>query len=469
MKRSSIVFILVFSMVNAMFPLMNSGQKAAIDGSTELDANYFALSPSTPFLQDWTNIGLITANDDWSGVPSIVGHHGNDLTTTIGADPQTVLGDGGATTVDVIANQTNPATQTSGGVAEFEITNPVGALQGSGTADAPFIDIRLNTTACAAPANTLNVAYKVRDVDAAADDAVQAIALQFRAGTTGDYTNVPAAFIADATTGGTATQETNTSVPLPATAQGQANVHVRVMTINAFGSDEWVGIDDINISCAASGGNPGTFAMAGNLADTPETATSASFAVNRTVGTTGSVTVNYTFGGTATGGTGASCGGADYDNSTTSVIFNDGETSKNITIPLCDDAADEPNETVTVTLQSATNGGTIGSPATAAVTILDNDVAAPASIGGRVTDASGRGVGKAKIVITTSSSTLPEGGSSVVAIIYTSSFGYYTINALPTGVSYTVTVAAKGNSFSPNSQTFILNSDNFGVNFQAQP
>ena len=39
--------------------------------------------------------------------------------------------------VDVNVNQTNPNTNTTGGVAEFEIANAVVALQGSGTADAP--------------------------------------------------------------------------------------------------------------------------------------------------------------------------------------------------------------------------------------------------------------------------------------------------------------------------------------------
>src|SRR3972149_11385947 len=82
-----------------------------------------ALADSTaqtlPFTQDWTNTGLITSNDDWSGVPGIVGIRGDGLTAVNDVDPQTVLAD--ETTVDVNANQTNPNTFTTGGVAEFHI------------------------------------------------------------------------------------------------------------------------------------------------------------------------------------------------------------------------------------------------------------------------------------------------------------------------------------------------------------
>ena len=38
------------------------------------------LTPQTiPFGQDWTNTGLITADNDWSGVPGIIGHRGDEM------------------------------------------------------------------------------------------------------------------------------------------------------------------------------------------------------------------------------------------------------------------------------------------------------------------------------------------------------------------------------------------------------
>ena len=41
------------------------------------------------FLQDWSNTGLITTNDDWSGVASIVGYLGNDVVSATGVDART--------------------------------------------------------------------------------------------------------------------------------------------------------------------------------------------------------------------------------------------------------------------------------------------------------------------------------------------------------------------------------------------
>ncbi|HEX8385456.1 MAG TPA: hypothetical protein VF576_04690, partial [Rubricoccaceae bacterium] len=96
-----------------------------------------------PFTQDWSNTGLITANDNWGGVPGVVGYLGTVAANTTDIDPRTILEDRSGA-IDVIANQTNPNTNTAGGVAEFELANPVVALQGSGTADAPHLVIRID-------------------------------------------------------------------------------------------------------------------------------------------------------------------------------------------------------------------------------------------------------------------------------------------------------------------------------------
>src|SRR5213592_3197173 len=76
-----------------------------------------------PFSQNWSNPSLITVNNDWSGVPGIIGYRGNDLTTLVGTDPRTVVADGSGTIVSAIANQTNPdfsGAFSSGGVLEFD-------------------------------------------------------------------------------------------------------------------------------------------------------------------------------------------------------------------------------------------------------------------------------------------------------------------------------------------------------------
>ncbi len=166
-----------------------SGMKTTVAARTESSA------PQTlPFTQDWTNIGLITANDDWSAVPGIQGFLGDYNTggSPTNVDPRTLLQD--MLTIDVIANQTNPDTLTSGGVAEFDtIPNPVVALNGSGTADAPSIVLYVNTTG----QSNIRLTCNLRDIDASADNSAQQINVQYRVGSTGDFSNVPGGYLAD--------------------------------------------------------------------------------------------------------------------------------------------------------------------------------------------------------------------------------------------------------------------------------
>ena len=206
---------------------------------------------TVPFTQNWTNPNLITVTDDWSSVPGIVGYRGDNLTAVTGVDPQTILVDGSATPVNVNANATDTAAL-SGGIYEFDqLPNPVVAMQGSGTADAPHLVINLNTSGTTA----LNIAYNLQDIDATADDAVQPFALQYRVGNTGNYTNIPAGFVADATTDRIRQHwSPRFRVDSAAGVENQPLVQLRIMTTNAVGNDELVGIDDINIT-GTGGGN----------------------------------------------------------------------------------------------------------------------------------------------------------------------------------------------------------------------
>ncbi len=224
-----------------------------------MSKNYHSLAGGS-FTQNWTNTGQITANDDWGGVPGIEGFLGQDITTSTGTDPQTLTGDSGvAGDLDIIANQTNPDTLATGGVAEFDgIADPSVALNGSGTADAPHLIVYLNTIGV----QNVRVQYDARDLDGSIDDAASPLALQYRVGETGNWTNVPAAFIADATTGPSlATLVTHVDVTLPAAVQNQAKVQIRIITTNSAGNDEWIGIDNIVVSSSAL--PPGTPAFTG--------------------------------------------------------------------------------------------------------------------------------------------------------------------------------------------------------------
>jgi len=264
-----------------------------------------------PFSQNWSNTGLITANDDWSGVAGIIGYLGDDpSTTTGGIDPQTIVVP--FATQDVIANQTSPNTLSNGGVAEFHIADPTIALNGSGTADAPHIILHLNTTG----QSNITVAYNLRDLDGSADNAVQPVALQYRVGSSGNFTNVPSGFVADATTGPSlATLVTPVSVVLPVAVNNQPEVQVRIITFNAVGNDEWVGIDDISVSITT---NP-----TGIGAASPDTVTAG----NSTL-----LTVAVSPGSSPTStGLAVSCDLSSIGGSATQQFFDDGTNGGDVT------------------------------------------------------------------------------------------------------------------------------------------
>jgi glucose/arabinose dehydrogenase len=69
----------------------------------------------------------------------------------------------------------------------------------------------------------------------------------------------------------------------------------------------------------------------------------------------------------------------DYSTTVDTVTFAPGETSKEISIPLVDDAHVEGNETVRLRLSNVTNVAALGEPNTATLTITDNDTTAGAN------------------------------------------------------------------------------------------
>lgn len=300
-----------------------------------------------PYAQSWTNTALIAANDNWGGIPGVVGYRGDNITGGTGVDPQTLLGEGTAV-VDVIANQTSPNTVSTGGVAEFELADPVVALNGSGTADAPYVLINLDTTG----QHGINVAYKLRDLDGSADNAVQPVALQYRVGNSGNFTNVPAGFVADATTPNAADLVTPVSALLPAAADDQPLVQVRIITSNAVGNDEWVGIDDIAIGVSA--GPPELTINDASVSEGDSGATPLffTFKLSKPAGA-GGVSIDYaTADGSATAG-------SDYVAAAGTVAIPEGQTSVTISIDALGDAVPEGDENFVVDIVDA-SGALVG-------------------------------------------------------------------------------------------------------------
>lgn len=73
---------------------------------------------------------------------------------------------------------------------------------------------------------------------------------------------------------------------------------------------------------------------------------------------------------------GTATNGSDYTGVTTTLTFAPGDTAKSFTIPIIDDAVDEPDETVDVSIADV-RGAFTGTPAAATLTIVDDDAAPP--------------------------------------------------------------------------------------------
>ena len=72
---------------------------------------------------------------------------------------------------------------------------------------------------------------------------------------------------------------------------------------------------------------------------------------------------------------GTATAGSDYTSVSQTLIFNNGETSKTVNIPITDDLMNEPDETVNLTLSNPQGSGDLGTPATAVLTITNDDPA----------------------------------------------------------------------------------------------
>ncbi len=86
-------------------------------------------------------------------------------------------------------------------------------------------------------------------------------------------------------------------------------------------------------------------------------------------------------------------------------------------------------------------------------------IVANAQIGGRITDASGSGIGNVVVSLTS-------GMTSMIAV--TNPFGYYSFPSIQTGSTYTITPSRKGYAFTPPSITFNHTGDVTNQDFTGQ-
>ena len=112
---------------------------------------------------------------------------------------------------------------------------------------------------------------------------------------------------------------------------------------------------------------PSTFALADNAYSVNEGDGEINVTIARSGGLNNTVSLDYdTVDDTATAGT-------DYTDTSGTLIFEPGETSQDITIPILDDTASEGNEIFNFVIDNVEGNGTLGAPRTARITIVDDE------------------------------------------------------------------------------------------------
>ena len=222
-----------------------------------------------------------------------------------------------------------------------------------------------------------------------------------------------------------------------------------------IGADEVIGTTPQN----------GTLALSAATYTVGEAAGTVTVTVNRTNGSTGAVSATYSLAnGTATGG--ATCAaGVDFVNTGGTVNFAAGETTKTFTVTICNDTAVEPSETFTVTLAGATGGATIGTPATATVTITDDDVSTVPSLTINDVRVFEGNAGTVNAVFTVTASMTSTTAFSVTystanntataGVDYTATSG--TLTFTPGQTTQTITVQIIGDTIKEANETFFVN------------
>ena len=233
------------------------------------------------------------------------------------------------------------------------------------------------------------------------------------------------------------------------------------------------GTYDLVIAATDSAGNVGNDSTTNELAIATPTIefSQASYSANEGDGTTNLITLNRnTTVGTSqvqvaiTGG--SATDGSDYTGSSfpATVVFNDGENTQTVALPVLDDTIDEPgaDETITFALTALTNA-TIGTQSTAAFNIVDNDdtpnltvndVAANEADGTLTFTVSLDGTSAQPITVdyATANETATAGTD------YTSSTGTLTWNAGETSQEITIDIA--DDSLSEGNETFVVDLTN---------
>jgi hypothetical protein len=188
-----------------------------------------------------------------------------------------------------------------------------------------------------------------------------------------------------------------------------------------------------------------------------ESGGSITITINRVGGSNGTTKVDYaTSNGTATAP-------QDYTAASGQLTFNNGETSKTFVVPIINDALDEANETVNLTLSNVTGSGELGSPSTAVLTITDDDPTPSLSINDATVTEGNSGTVNAVFTVTLSAQS-----GQTVTVNYATANGTATapsdyqaqsntLTFAPGETTKTVTVLVNGDTASETDETFFVN------------
>ena len=204
----------------------------------------------------------------------------------------------------------------------------------------------------------------------------------------------------------------------------------------------------------------GSLAFSSATYSVSESAGTATITVNRTGGSDGPVSVQYaTSDGTAEAG-------SDYTTASGTLNFADEETAKTFTVAVTDDALDEADETLGLTLSNAGGGATLGPQSAATLTITDNDVAPTLSITDVAASEPDTGAANATFTVSLSAASSKTvtvdyatvAGTATAGDDYTAASGTLTFS--PGQTSKQVQVAVQGDTLDEVDETFKLRLSN---------
>ncbi|WP_428310343.1 Calx-beta domain-containing protein [Hydrocarboniphaga sp.] len=211
------------------------------------------------------------------------------------------------------------------------------------------------------------------------------------------------------------------------------SIETLTLTLSAAGGGATLGTPKTTtVSITDDDSAPGTLALASAAYTVAENAGSVAVTITRSGGANGAASVDYT---TANGSASA---GSDYTTKSGTLIWASLDAAtKTVTIPVANDTLAESNETFTVRLSAAT-GASLGSPATATVTINDDDTvsSAGALAFSSATWSAAENAGTATITVKRTG-----GSAGAVTVAYASSNGSASAGSDYTAVSGTLSWA----------------------------